>query len=112
MKEVSSFSFLEKGSSLLSHSIVPMYQKMQTVCHCSIYDAEVAIIDVYVLQDAFRSGNEVQLIARATGYPLMMRNGAIFGNGGFVKNDCGFQTTPHPPKRAPRIVLHTGKYTV
>jgi hypothetical protein len=48
----------------------------------------------YNMLDAFRSGNEVQLIARATGYPLMMRNGAIFGNGGFVKNDCGFQTTP------------------
>jgi hypothetical protein len=60
--------------------------------------------------DAFRSGNEVQLIARATGYPLMMRNGAIFGNGGFVKNDCKFKVVI-PDKAGPGVfMLQNGEW--
>ena len=29
----------------------------------------------------------VQLIPRSTGFPLMVRTGAVSGNGTFVKND-------------------------
>ena len=38
-------------------------------------------------QDAFRNGNILQLISRSTGYPLIIRNNSLMGNGSFVKND-------------------------
>ena len=51
---------------------------------CSIYCVAHEIVSVS-MQDAFRNGNELQLIARSTGYPLAIRNKSLFGNGGFVK---------------------------
>lgn len=42
------------------------------------------------VQDAFRDGNVLQLIARATGYPLQIRSSNLFGNGSFVKNDSEY----------------------
>lgn len=41
----------------------------------------------FTLQDAFRAGNLVQLIARSNGYPIRITNATVFGNGTFTHTD-------------------------
>jgi hypothetical protein len=58
----------------------------------------------YNMTDAFRNGNILQLISRSTGYPLIIRNNSLMGNGSFVKNNSLFKVVV-PDKAGPGVIM-------
>lgn len=82
---------------------MPQYQGMPPAQAMAPAPAGPQMPSGYSIMDAFRNGNELQLIARSTGYPLTIRNKSLFGNGGFVKAESRFKVVE--PDKAGRGVI-------